>query len=38
MPFEFSKASEESEIRLAACVQVSDLKSMIYGHLDENMK
>lgn len=38
MPFEFAKAHQGSDIRLAACAQVSDLKSMIYGHLEENKK
>ncbi|KAK3721669.1 hypothetical protein QZH41_013820, partial [Actinostola sp. cb2023] len=33
----FSKSNEQ-EIRLAACAQVYGLKSLIYGHIEENMK
>lgn len=37
MPFVFSNAtSANCEIRLAPCAQITDLRSMIVGHLEEN--
>ncbi|RUA07204.1 MAG: hypothetical protein DSY43_00330 [Gammaproteobacteria bacterium] len=38
MPFAFNKNGGGTEIRFCPCAQVIDLKTLVYGQLEENMK